>query len=144
MSDIITGQEVIGRPGQNLDRRELRYLVGLADGEPCATTAEAIGVRPDEMAFVEASIRGKLGARNKAHMLARAFTLGVLQARALIVFAVMAAIVGLSSVLYFKQHQIPVNSKAMDYDIMAGGSRGPAVQDPHYLDYINKRVHPRG
>lgn len=144
MSDIITGQEVVGYPGQNLDRRELRYLVGLADGEPCATTAQAIGVTPEEIPFVEAGIRGKLGARNKAHMLTRAFTLGVLKARALMVFAFLAAVVGMTSAVYYKKHQIPTTTKAMEYDIMAGGSRGPATQDPHYLEYLDKKHHRQG
>jgi hypothetical protein len=145
MSDIITGQEVIGVAGQNLDRRELRFLVGLADGESTATTAQAIGVKVDEMPFVEVAIRGKLGARNKAHMLARAFTLGVLKARALIIaFLVVLAVVGTTSAAYYTTRQIPTTSKAMEYDIMAGGSGGAATQDPRYLDLINKRLHPRG
>lgn len=138
----ITGSEVIGTPGQNLDERELRYLVGLADGDNTAQLTAATGVQPHQLAFVEASIRNKLGARNKSHMLARAFTLGVLQTRALVAFGLLAALIGMSSFLYFKQQRIPSDhGGAAQYDTMAGQSAGAIAADPRYLDILMRRNH---
>jgi DNA-binding CsgD family transcriptional regulator len=145
-ASTVTGEDVIAVPGQQLNERELRYLVGLADGETNPQIAHALKLRPDELPFVEMPIRYKLGAKTRTQMIARAFILGVLQARALIVFALVAAVIGTTSVLYFKKQQIPAgetDSKAMEYDIMAGGSGGPAVSDPRYLELINRRNHPR-
>ena len=143
MTDIITGTEVIALEGQCLDHRERRYMVGLADGETNVEIARAVGVKAEELPFVEASIRGKLGARSKTHMLARAFSLGILQTRALVALVLAVAVIGTTSVVYFKKLAIPTqgDSKALQYDIMAGGSNGPGVQDPHFIDYLTKQHH---
>lgn len=136
----IIGEEVVAEPGQGLDSREQRYLLGLAEGETNEEVAKAIGVRKEELPFIEASIRSKLGAKTKSHMLSRAFNLGVLQTRALFAFAMVATIIGLTGVLYYKQHHIPADSGSdMDYDTMAGGSRGPAVQDSRYIENLTRR-----
>jgi hypothetical protein len=145
MENTITGQEVVAIPGQSLDPRELRYMVGLADGESNAQIAQACGVCIEELPLVEVNIRGKLGARTKTHMLARAFTLGILRSRALVVIFVLVTVVGTTSVVCFKKMSIPhINGdgKAIDYDIMAGGSNGPAVQDPRFINFVSRRHHP--
>lgn len=144
MEGSITGQEVIATPGQSLDARELRYMVGLADGESTVQIADACAVRAEELPLIEVGIRGKLGARSKTHMLARAFTLGILHSRALAALVVMAAVIGTTGVLYFKKmsiHHMGGDGKALDYDTMAGGSHGPATQDPRFIDYMTKRHH---
>jgi len=135
----IIGEEVIVEPGQGLDNRELRYLLGLADGESNEELASVIGVRREELPFIEASIRNKLGAKTKSHMIARAFNFGVLKTRAIAALA-LVAVVGLTGALYYKQHHMPSGSGAtLDYDTMAGGSRGPATLDPRYIDNLNHR-----
>jgi len=140
----IIGQEVVAEPGQRLDNRELRYLLGLAEGETNEEVASVIDVRKEELPFIEASIRGKLGARSKKHMLALAFTLGVIHSRALAALFVLAAVIGTTSVVYFKKMALPhINGdgKALQYDTMAGGSNGPAVQDPNFNDYVTRLRH---
>lgn len=136
----IIGEEVVVEPGQGLDSREQRYLLGLAEGETNEEVASALGVRKEELPFIEASIRNKLGAKTKSHMLSRAFNLGVLQTRALFALALVATVIGFTGALYYKQHHIPADSgSALDYDTMAGGSRGPAIQDPRYIDNLTRR-----
>lgn len=141
----IMGTEVIGTQGEGLDMRELRYIVGLADGESIPVLALATGLRADELPFLEANIRGKLGARTKLHMLSRAFILGVLQSRSLLAFILLAALaLSLSGILYYKQMHIPSSepgaTTAMRYDIMAGGTIGAAVGDPHYADMVIRKA----
>lgn len=141
----IVGTDVIGTQCEGLDLRELRYMVGLADGENLQELAGATGARVDELPFIEASIRGKLGARSKIHMLTRAFTLGVLQSRALLAFVLLAALaLGLSGLLYYKTLNVPSEQHfgaAMRYDIMAGGGAGAAVADPHYVEMVVRKAH---
>lgn len=79
----IQGEEVVGVPGQALTWRELRVLVGLADGETPNTIAAAINSDKVAVRYIEASIKAKLGAKTHPHMIARGFTLGVLFPRAL-------------------------------------------------------------
>lgn len=79
----ITGEDVIGRPGQSLNEAELAALVGLADGMPSRLLAAQMGVAESTLRYVEQSLQAKLGAKNKAHMITRGFTLGVLVPRAL-------------------------------------------------------------
>lgn len=42
----IQGQEVIGRPGQNLTQHELFVLVGIAEGIPSQVIAERMDAEP--------------------------------------------------------------------------------------------------
>lgn len=79
----IQGEDVVGVPGQALTWRELRVLVGLADGETPNTIAAAINADKVAIRYIEASIKAKLGAKTHPHMIARGFTLGVLFPRAL-------------------------------------------------------------
>jgi len=79
----IYGEEVIGRPGQALTPKELRVLVGLADGETPTAISQTVGIDKLVMRHFEASIKRKLGAKSHPHMIARGFTLGVLVPRAL-------------------------------------------------------------
>lgn len=79
----IQGQEVVGMPGQNLTQHELFVLVGLAEGIPSQVIAERMNAEPIALRQVESAIQAKLGAKNKAHMITRGFTLGVLVPNAL-------------------------------------------------------------
>jgi DNA-binding CsgD family transcriptional regulator len=79
----IHGEDVIGRPGQALSNAELRVLVGLADGDSPSTIGALIGVDQSSFRLLESNIKAKLGAKTHPHMIARAFTLGVLIPRAL-------------------------------------------------------------
>lgn len=89
----IHGQDVIGMPGQNLTQPELFVLVGLADGIPAQVLADRMHAEPITLRQVENTIQAKLGAKNKAHMITRGFTLGVLIPNAL------CLLLGLASVL---------------------------------------------
>lgn len=79
----IQGDDVIGLAGQSLTDTELRVLVGYAEGMSPSAIAESISAGAIAVRSIESSIRAKLGARTHAHMISRAFTLGVLIPRAL-------------------------------------------------------------
>lgn len=79
----IQGEDVIGRPGQALSHAELRVLVGLADGETPNAIGALISADKNTFRLLESTIKAKLGAKTHPHMIARAFTLGVLIPRAL-------------------------------------------------------------
>lgn len=79
----IHGEDVIGIPSQNLTHTELRVLVGYAEGLAPSAIATSISAGSAALRSIEANIRAKLGARTQPHMIARAFTLGVLIPRAL-------------------------------------------------------------
>lgn len=88
----IRGTDVIGMPGQNLDARELFVLVGLADGTPSQKLADQLKVDHYAVRDIEAAVQAKLGAKNKAHMITRGFTLGVLVPNALCLLLGLAAV----------------------------------------------------
>ena len=79
----IHGDEVIGYPGQNLTDHELFVLVKTAEGFPTPVIAQELHMDEGSMRLVERNILSKLGAKNKAHMITRGFTLGVLVPQAL-------------------------------------------------------------
>jgi DNA-binding CsgD family transcriptional regulator len=79
----IHGEEVIGYPGQNLSDSELFVLVKTAEGFPTPVIANELQLDDAGMRMVERNILSKLGAKNKAHMITRGFTLGVLAPQAL-------------------------------------------------------------
>lgn len=87
----VTGEDVIGRPGQELTSTELLALVGLADGVPTAILSEQLCVDQFTVNQIERAIQGKLGAKNRLHMITRGFTLGVLISRALCVLLCLGA-----------------------------------------------------
>lgn len=89
----IHGDEVIGFPGQNLTDNELFVLVKTAEGIPTPIIAEELNMDDTSLRMVERNILGKLGAKNKAHMITRGFTLGVLVPQALcLMLCLMAAL----------------------------------------------------
>lgn len=88
----ITGEDVIGLPGQALSCAELAALVGLADGLPNRVLAANMGMSESALRVVEHSLQAKLGAKNKPHMITRGFALGVLVPRALAVLLCLAAV----------------------------------------------------
>lgn len=79
----IIGQDVIGQPGQCLTGAELRYLVALADGATPQEIEDGLGLDRCQARNLEGGLLGKLAARNRAHIITRGFTLGVLIPRAL-------------------------------------------------------------
>lgn len=79
----IHGDEVIGYPGQNLTENELFVLVKTAEGFPTPVIAQELNMDDTSLRMVERNILGKLGAKNKAHMITRGFSLGVLAPQAL-------------------------------------------------------------
>lgn len=79
----VIGQEVIGQPGQCLTGAELRYLVALADGSTPQEIEDGLGLDRCQARTLEGGLLGKLAARNRAHIITRGFTLGVLIPRAL-------------------------------------------------------------
>lgn len=79
----ITGEDVVGLPGQTLSEAELVTLVGLADGMPNRIIAAQLGISELALRQVEHTLQAKLGAKNKPHLITRGFALGVLVPRAL-------------------------------------------------------------
>ena len=77
------GNDVIGLPGQCLDVAELTHLVKLADGQTPREIERATGADRLRQQQLESTLRAKLGARTKTHMIARGFVLGVIAPRAL-------------------------------------------------------------
>jgi DNA-binding CsgD family transcriptional regulator len=106
----IQGEDVIGVPGQALTARELRVLVGLADGETPNTIAAAINADKAAIRYLEASIKAKLGAKTHPHMIARGFTLGVLFPRALCLL--LAVLCSAQADLDAMRNRAPRNSRA--------------------------------
>lgn len=94
MTREITGEDVIGLPGQNLTSKELRVLVGLADGETPTKIAQVVQADRTELRHIEGNIQRKLGAKTKTHMVARGFILGVLMPRALCLLLAFMAVIG--------------------------------------------------
>jgi DNA-binding CsgD family transcriptional regulator len=91
----IQGEEVIGRPGQNLTIKELLVLVGLADGNSPSEIGAKIEADKLTVRHLEMSTKAKLGAKTHPHMIARGFTLGVLIPRALcLLLAVLSVSAG--------------------------------------------------
>lgn len=89
----IHGEEVIGYPGQNLTDSELFVLVKTAEGFPSPVIAQELNMDDTGLRMVERNILSKLGAKNKAHMITRGFTLGVLVPQALcLMLCVIAAL----------------------------------------------------
>lgn len=89
----IHGDEVIGFPGQHLTDHELFVLVKTAEGFPTPVIAQELHLDDLGMRMVERNILNKLGAKNKAHMITRGFTLGVLMPQALcLLLCVMATL----------------------------------------------------
>lgn len=80
----IHGKDIIGLSDrQNLNPTELSTLVRLADGDAPSDIAQATGQSTLELRHTEMTIRAKLGALSKPHMITRGFILGVLIPRAL-------------------------------------------------------------
>ncbi len=82
-AQTITGNDVIGQPGQSLSADELTVLVMLADGEKPSDIANAVGVDRFGLRHIESALQAKLGGKSKPHMIARGFILDVLAPRAL-------------------------------------------------------------
>lgn len=88
----VTGEDVVGLPGQNLTQDELLVLTGLANGDSPNKIGATLQVDTSTMRHIEASIKAKLGAKTHPHMIARGFTLGVLFSRALCLFLAIVSV----------------------------------------------------
>lgn len=88
----VTGEDVIGLPGQTLSSTELLALVGLADGTPTPVLAKQLQLDDFALNQIERGIQQKLGAKNRLHMVTRGFTLGVLVPRALCMLLCLSAV----------------------------------------------------
>lgn len=129
-------ENLIITPGQNLTSRELGLLTCMAEGYTPPETAQALGLHEEALPLVEGRIRGKLGARSQAHMIARAFVLGVLRPRHLMVLSIAAAI-GYSALTYLNRSNDDLGARIN----MATEHLGPATVDPHYVELRNRRGH---
>lgn len=75
--------DVIGLPGQALTPEEIAHLVALANGNAPSHITTLHGTSRAAQQEIESSLRAKLGALTKPHIIARAFVLGVIAPRAL-------------------------------------------------------------
>jgi DNA-binding CsgD family transcriptional regulator len=91
---IIEGADVVGIPGQNLTKDELTLLVHHADGTTPDCLADELGTSTSRIRQLERSLKDKLGANTKPHMVGRGFILGVLSPRALCLALAFAAAFG--------------------------------------------------
>lgn len=76
----------INRHGFNLDQQQM--LLGYANGKSSHTLAREIGCSGSELRTIELDARARLQAKTTAHMMSRAWELGVLR-RALCVMLMM-------------------------------------------------------
>ncbi|MHA6236849.1 hypothetical protein [Pseudomonas fluorescens group sp. PF-69] len=129
-------ENLIITPGQNLTQRELGLLACMAEGYTMPEQAQATGLHEEALPLVEGRIRGKLGARTQAHMIARAFVLGVLRPRHLMIIG-LAAGLGYSALTYLNHNNADLGSR-ID---MATEHMGAATVDPHYVELRNRRGH---
>jgi DNA-binding CsgD family transcriptional regulator len=127
-------ENLIITPGQNLTQRELGLLACMAEGYTTPEQAQATGLHEEALPLVEGRIRGKLGARTQAHMIAKAFLLGVLRPRHLMVIGLVAGL-GYSALSYLN-HSNADHISQLD---MATEHMGPATLDPHYAERRNRR-----
>lgn len=88
----ITGDDVIGLPGQTLSEAELATLVSLADGMPNRLIAARMGISELSLREIEHTLHAKLGAKNKPHLVTRGFALGVLVPRALAILLCVVSV----------------------------------------------------
>ncbi|MEH6353838.1 helix-turn-helix transcriptional regulator [Pseudomonas sp. 3JA] len=88
----VTGEDVVGLPGQNLTQEELFVLTGLANGENPSSIGARLQIDSSTIRHIETSIKAKLGAKTHPHMIARGFTLGVLFSRALCLFLAVISV----------------------------------------------------
>lgn len=77
------GEDVIGRPGQNLSAEELTVLVMQANGATPSEIERCVNGDGHAVRQIERSLRAKLGGKTKTHTIARGFVLDVLAPRAL-------------------------------------------------------------
>lgn len=75
--------DVIGHPGQALTPEEIAHLVALANGNAPSAITVMHGTSRAAQQDLESSLRAKLAAFSKTHIIARAFVLGVIAPRAL-------------------------------------------------------------
>lgn len=124
--ELVT-EHLIVTPGQNLTQRETALLACMAEGFTTPEQAQALGVHEDALSLVEGRMRGKLGAHTQAHMIARAFVLGLLKPRHLVVLG-LVGVLGYSAALYLGHNNTNLASR-ID---MATENLGAITADPRY------------
>ena len=80
------------QPGQALSEQELAHLLALANGNAPSAIAAINGTSRAQQQQLESSLRAKLGAFSKAHIITRAFVLGVLYLAASTVLLIVATL----------------------------------------------------
>lgn len=75
--------DALAQPGQALSAQELAHLKALANGNAPSAITAMNGTSRAQQQQLESSLRAKLGAFSKAHLITRAFVLGVLVPRCL-------------------------------------------------------------
>jgi DNA-binding CsgD family transcriptional regulator len=76
-------EDVIGHPGQHLTPEEIAHLVALANGNTPSAITQMHGTSRGAQQDLESSLKAKLGALSKPHLITRAFVLSVIAPRAL-------------------------------------------------------------
>lgn len=75
--------DALTQPGQALSAQELAHLKALANGNAPSAITAINGTSRAQQQQLESTLRAKLGAVSKPHIITRAFVLGVLMPRAL-------------------------------------------------------------
>lgn len=90
--NALRGHSLVANPGHGLTARELGVILLYGEGATTAEIEKATGMTSAMRADIEVSARAKLGARTPPHMIAKAFSLGVLATRALcLLLAILSA-----------------------------------------------------
>jgi DNA-binding CsgD family transcriptional regulator len=84
--------DALAQPGQALSDQELAHLLALANGNAPSAITAINGTSRAQQQQLESSLRAKLGAFSKAHLITRAFVLGVLLPRCLTVLLIVATL----------------------------------------------------
>lgn len=84
--------DVIGLPGQHLTPEEIAHLVALANGNTPSQITIMHGTSRGTQRDIESSLKAKLGALSKPHLVTRAFVLRVIAPRALMVLLAIATL----------------------------------------------------
>ena len=126
----VIGDDLVATPGHDLDSQELRLVLGLAEGVPPQQIAHDLGTTVPNLRDIENSATRKLEARSRGNLIARAFQLGVLQARRFTVVSALC-ITTICLLTYVWLHNSP-HANSATLEKWAGDIRGGMTQDPRY------------
>lgn len=127
--------DAIALPGQQLTDAELQHLAALANGNGPEAITQMTGASRREQRELESSLRAKLAAFSKAHLITRAFVLGVLSSRALLVLLMLASLAQVTQDTAQRAPRRPRSSISAGRLASASRSKsGPAPADLTLLD----------